>query len=305
VDAGRPPGGRAVHHPRHLPPPRRGHHRVVVAGASQACVAALARLTRTRARLVGSGAGVVVDWGPLRRRVQLLPDRPVPGVRRARWVGRRRDGVLRRLGLLHLGGRAPVPRDLQCRPWTGRRRAPAAAPPARLRAATDRLVEQCAPVRRHAVVQRGHLPGDADGPRAAVVRPAGLETGRRGIGVLPRLGLSRVRRGLRWSRVPTTPQPRVADRSRQPCRMRRLRDLGHFLICRPRDRRRRRPGRGQRLHGTRCALLPRRSGTPAARIRHSGLLMPAVVTEPAPNQRPARRSTTGAKVSMSPSATTR
>jgi hypothetical protein len=37
------------------------------------------------------------------------------------------------------------------------------------------------------------------------------------------------------------------------------------LACRPR--------RGQRLHGPRCPLLPRRSGTPAARIRHSGLLM--------------------------------
>ena len=189
MDAGRPPGGRAVHHPPHLPPPRWRHHRVVVAGPSQACLAALPRRIRARAHLVGAGAGVVVDRGPLRRRVHLLPDRPVPGVRGARRVGRRRDGVLRRLGLLHLGGCAPVPRDLQRRPWTGRR-APAAAPPARLRATADRLVEQCASVRRHAVVQPGHLPGDADGARAADIRPAGLETRRSRLGMLPRLGLS-------------------------------------------------------------------------------------------------------------------
>ena len=78
VDTGRPPGGRAVHHAPHLPPPRRRHHRVVVAGASQACVAALARLARTRARL-RAPSGRVVDRDPLRRRVELFLIAPFPG----------------------------------------------------------------------------------------------------------------------------------------------------------------------------------------------------------------------------------
>ena len=37
---------------------------------------------------------------------------PVPGIRRARRVGRRRRRLLRRLDLLHLGGRAAVRRDV-------------------------------------------------------------------------------------------------------------------------------------------------------------------------------------------------
>ena len=63
---------------------------------------------------------------------------PFPGYAAARRIGRRRDDVLRRLDLLHVGGPAPVPHHRRHR----RRQA--------------RLVGGGNPVRRHALLQRQH-----------------------------------------------------------------------------------------------------------------------------------------------------
>ena len=84
---------------------------MVLARPPQARVEAVA--ARTRGRLVGAAARVVVDRRPVRDRLDVLLRRPVPRLRAARRLGRRRDGLLRRLDLLHVGRRAPVAGDDQ------------------------------------------------------------------------------------------------------------------------------------------------------------------------------------------------
>ena len=111
-------------------------------------------------RPAGGPQRLVVDRGPVRDRLGLLRARADARVRAAGRLGGRRDGVLRRLDLLHLGGAAAVPRGGERRPRTARRRAPADAP-ADLRATPDRLVVDADPARRHPLLQRRHVPGDA------------------------------------------------------------------------------------------------------------------------------------------------
>ena len=168
--------GRAVRDPRDLATAGRRHRRVVVASPSQARVSHLAA-GRVR-RLVGSAASVVVDRRPVRDRRDVLPRRSVPRLRPAGRLRRRRDDVLRRVDLLHLGRDAPVARDDQRRPGC-RRRASDGFRVVELRAAPDRLVVERRPARRDAPLQREHVPRDAGRPRRPGVRPARVDTRRR------------------------------------------------------------------------------------------------------------------------------
>ena len=121
------------------------------------------------------------------------------------------------------------PRSSACRRSTRtatRRGRRPAVPPRRVRAAPDRLVEQRRPVRRHAALQRGHLPRDDDRVRQRRVQPARVDARRARLGLLPDLRLPRVRRGLRRLRVLAAPRSRVEDRGGQPARLHRLRHLG-------------------------------------------------------------------------------
>ena len=99
-------------------------------------------------------------------------------------------------------GRCSLPRPHSCSGW--RPSTPTAAEPtapaaaaAELRTPPDRLVELRHPAPGDAVLQRDHLPGAADRARLAVLRPGGVAAGRARFGLLPRLGLPGLRRGLR------------------------------------------------------------------------------------------------------------
>ena len=108
----RPPVGRAVHDPSHLAAGRRAARRVVVAARSARAAPGCRSGPR---RLVGAAASVVVDRGPVRDRLDVLPRRPVSGLRRVGRLGRGRGGLLRRVDLLHLGRLPPVARGDQRR----------------------------------------------------------------------------------------------------------------------------------------------------------------------------------------------
>ena len=198
----------------------------------------------------------MVDRGAVRRRVGLLPGRPLPGVPPARRPGRRRCGVLRRLAAVHLGGGPAVAPDHQ-------RRRRAAAAGGDLRAAPARLVERRRPAARDAVLQRHHLPGAADRARLALLRPGRVAARRARVGVLPRLRLPRLRRGHREPPWPPAADDGVGDRVREPARLRRLRDLRGRGLRRPHDRQRDQRLLGEHLHRPRGPVLPDRRPPPA------------------------------------------
>ena len=167
---------------------------MVLARPPQARVEAVA--ARTRGRLVGAAARVVVDRRPVRDRLDVLLRRPVPRLRAARRLGRRRDGLLRRLDLLHVGRRAPVAGDDQRGP---RPRSPRAE---RLRVLTfepRRIDWWSSGVQLVGTVYFNFTTFHAlqAGLDAGGVRPPRVEARRARLGLLPRLGLPRVRRGLR------------------------------------------------------------------------------------------------------------
>ena len=208
---------------------------------------------------------LVVDRGPVRDRLGLLRARADARLRAAGRLGGRRDGVLRRLDLLHLGGAAAVPRGGERRPRTGRRRAPADAP-ADLRATPDRLVVDADPARRHPLLQRRHVPGDGAELRHLAGRPARLEAGAVRLDLLPDRGRAGLPRGPRRRHPPRRAQPRVEDRHGQPARLHPVHGLGDRRLRRPVDRRRARPRRRKPEHGARSPLLPDRGGPAAPRI---------------------------------------
>ena len=109
--------GRAVRDPHDLATAGRRRRRVVLESPSEARISRLAA-PRIR-RLVGSAESVVVDRRSVRDRRDVLPRRSVPRLRTACGLRRRRDDVLRRVDLLHLGRGAPVARDHQRRPRAG------------------------------------------------------------------------------------------------------------------------------------------------------------------------------------------
>src|SRR4029453_17710096 len=94
------------------------------------------------------------------------------------------------------------------------------------------------------------------------------EAGRIRLGLLPRLRLPRVRRGLRPRALDAQPHARVEDRGGQPRRLHRVRHLGDRVVLGAVVGRRPRPGGLELVHGARRALLPRRSDPAATRIRH-------------------------------------
>ena len=177
------------------------HAPLVLPAAPQAHLAAVAPPARPRARPLVPAPRLVVDRGPLHRRLGLLPGRAAAVLPRRRRRAGGCPGLLRRVAVLHLRGDAAVAGDDQRRPRT-RRGSPRVAAAARLGAAPDRLVEQRRTAGRDGVLQRHDLARAQHGGRRTVVRPGRLETGRLRLDLLPGVRVPRSRRGVRRLAAP-------------------------------------------------------------------------------------------------------
>src|SRR3954447_2069187 len=183
----------------------------------------------------------MVDGGLLRARVDVLPRRPVPGLRAARRSVGRRGHLLRRLDPVHRRRRAAE---------LARLVGPA------LRRRLVGLVGRDRPVGGHALLQRHDLPGDAHVPDQFRLRQARLAAGLARLDLLPRLGRDRLPRvGAPW--LVADPRRRgLVAAGGQPARLRLLRHLGRRRLRRPGNGLDARPSRGELEHLGRRGLLP-------------------------------------------------
>jgi len=173
---------------------------------------------------------------------------PFPGVRKPRRrLGRRRH-LLRRLDPVH-GRRSASKLARVAGAASARRRPPG-------------LVGRSHPVRRHAVLQRNHLPGHAHRPDEPRIQQARLAARLVRLDLLPGLGCDRLPRVTEaWLATRPRGCGMVAAR-RQPARLHLLRNLGGRRLRRPLDRLNALPGRVQLEH------LAGRRVLPGLRARH-------------------------------------
>ncbi len=203
-----------------------------------------------------------MDRRAVRGRLVPVRARHRAGVRERGGRPARRDHVLRRVAVLHLGRLPAVPRG-------GRRRAPAARrrPPQGLRvpARPDRLAGDRRAARGDPRIQREHLRrhlrrrGHGAGPAPR------LAPGRLRIGLLPGRQRARLVRGVPRLGGLAAELAGLVDHGGQPARFGCVRVLRRGQLRRPGDgRAAQRPG-GQPRHLHRRGVLPGRRGAAAVR----------------------------------------